>query len=84
MPASIFIELTDEERKEFHRQCRSGKTAVRVKERLSIMLLADEGLTNTEIAEHVPLSVLRPLEIGFLTLICVALDMRWRRNKSHC
>ena len=25
-------------------------------ERLSIMLLADEGLTNTEIAEHVPLS----------------------------
>ena len=56
MPASILIELTDEERKEFHRQCRSGKTAVRVKERLSIMLLADEGLTNTEIAEHVPLS----------------------------
>ena len=56
MPASIFIELTDEERKEFHRRCRSGKTAVRVKERLSIMLLADEGLTNTEIAEHVPLS----------------------------
>lgn len=56
MPASILIELTDEERKEFHRRCRSGKTAVRVKERLSIMLLADEGLTNTEIAEHVPLS----------------------------
>jgi len=56
VPASILIELTDEERKEFHRQCRSGKTAVRVKERLSIMLLADEGLTNTEIAEHVPLS----------------------------
>ena len=56
MPASIFIELTDKERKEFHRRCRSGKTAVRVKERLSIVLLADEGLTNTEIAEHVPLS----------------------------
>jgi len=56
LPASIFIELTDKERKEFHRRCRSGKTAVRVKERLSIVLLADEGLTNTEIAEHVPLS----------------------------
>lgn len=56
MPASIIIELTDKERKEFHRRCRSGKTAVRVKERLSIILLADEGLTNTEIAEHVPLS----------------------------
>lgn len=56
MPASILIALTDEERKEFHRRCRSGKTAVSIKERLSIVLLADEGLTNTEIAEHVPLS----------------------------
>ena len=56
MPASILMELTDEERKEFHRRCRSGKIAVRVKERLSIMLLADEGSTNTEIAENVPLS----------------------------
>lgn len=32
------------------------KIAVRVKERPSIMLLADEGLTNAEIAEYVPLS----------------------------
>ena len=56
MPASVIIELTDEERRECHRRCRSGKTAVRVKERLSIILLADEGLSNTEVAEHVPLS----------------------------
>lgn len=56
MPAPILIELTEVERKEFHRLCRSGKTSVRMKERLSIALLADEGLTNTEIAEHVPLS----------------------------
>lgn len=55
MPAPILVELTDEQREEFHRRCRSGKTTVRVKERLSIILLADEGLTNTEIAEHVPL-----------------------------
>ena len=56
MPASIIIELTDEDRREFHRRCRSGKTAARVKERLSVVLLADEGLSNTEVAEHVPLS----------------------------
>ncbi|ASJ73489.1 IS630 family transposase [Granulosicoccus antarcticus] len=56
MPAPIFIEITEVEREEFHRLCRSGKTPVRLKERLSIVLLADEGLTNTEIAEHVPLS----------------------------
>lgn len=29
---------------------------MRMKERLSIVLLADEGLTNTEIASHIPLS----------------------------
>ena len=50
------MQLTDEEREEFHQRFRSGKTAVRVKERLSIMLLADVRLTNTEISEHVPLS----------------------------
>lgn len=55
MPAPTLIELTDEQREEFHRRCRSGKTSVRVRERLSIILLADEGLTNSEIAEHLPL-----------------------------
>lgn len=56
MPASIVIELTDQEREEYRRRCSSRKTSVRMRERLSIVLLADEGLTNTEIAEHIPLS----------------------------
>lgn len=56
MPASLLVELSDDERKDFRRRCRSGKTAARVKERLSIILLADEGLTNQEIAEHMPVS----------------------------
>lgn len=56
MPAPTLIELTEEERNEFHRLCRSGKTPVRLKERLSVVLLADEGLTNTEIAELVPMN----------------------------
>ena len=56
MPTSIPIELTDEQRKEYHRLCRSGKTSIRLKQRLSIVLLADEGLTNTEISQHVDLS----------------------------
>lgn len=56
MPAPLLIELSDEERKEFHRLCRSGKTESRLKERLSIVLLADEGLTNGEIAQQLPIS----------------------------
>jgi len=56
MPAPTIIELTEQERQEFHRLCRSGKTPVRLKERLSIVLLADEGLTNVEIAQFVPMN----------------------------
>ena len=56
MPASTVIELANEERSEFHRMCRSGKTSVRLKQRLSIVLLADEGLSNLEIAKLIPLS----------------------------
>jgi transposase len=56
MPASTIIELTEQERNEFQRLCRSGKTSVRIKERLSVVLLADEGLTNTEIAELAPMN----------------------------
>lgn len=56
MPAPTPIELTDQERHEFHRLCRSGKTPVRIKERLSIVLLADEGLNNSEIAAQLPLN----------------------------
>ena len=56
MTLPVLIDLTDEERIEFHRLCRSGKTEARLKERLSIILLADEGLTNGEIAEAMPVS----------------------------
>lgn len=55
MSAAI-INLSDDERTEFHRRCRSGKTPVRIKERLSIVLLADEGLSNVEISNHMPVS----------------------------
>ena len=41
MPAAVLIELTDKDRKEFHRRCRSGTIPVRNKKRLSIFLLAD-------------------------------------------
>lgn len=57
MPAPISIALTNEERIEFYRCCRSGKTPARLKERLSIVLLADEGLSNVEISERLPFSV---------------------------
>lgn len=57
MPAPISIALTNEERTEFQRCCRSGKTPTRLKERLSIVLLADEGLSNVEISERLPFSV---------------------------
>jgi len=56
MPAPTVIELSDIQRCEFQRLCRSGKTTVRLKQRLSIVLLADEGLTNSEIAAHVAMS----------------------------
>lgn len=56
MPAPVVIALTDEEREEFRRRCRSGKTPARLKERLSIVLFADEGLSNNQIAECLPFS----------------------------
>lgn len=61
MPAPTVIELSDAQRREYRRLSRSGKTTVRLKQRLSIVLLADEGLTNSEIAAHVPLN---PMTIG--------------------
>lgn len=56
MPAPVLISLSEDERMEFHRRCRSGKTPARIKERLSIVLLADEGLSNGEISKCVPVS----------------------------
>ncbi|WP_444917102.1 hypothetical protein [Microbulbifer sp. JMSA003] len=56
MSAPVTIALTDEERKEFQRLCRSGKTPAGIKERLSIVLLGDEDLSNREITERLPFS----------------------------
>lgn len=56
MGAPIPIVLSRNERTEYERLCRSGKTSVRLKERLSIVLLADEGLTNGEISERLTIS----------------------------
>lgn len=36
--------------------CRSDKTPIRLKQRLSLVLLADEGLTNMKIANRVPVN----------------------------
>ncbi len=54
MPAPVVITLRAKELDEFTRRRRSGKTPVRIKERLSIVLLADEGLSNAEIAGLLP------------------------------
>lgn len=59
MPAPVVIALSEEERREFERRCRSGKTPARLKERLSIVLLADQGLTNSEISERLPFSLIK-------------------------
>lgn len=40
---------------DFQRLCRSGKTTVGLKQQPSIVLIAGEGLTNGEVAAHVPL-----------------------------
>ena len=56
MGAPAAIVLSPEERKEYERLCRSGMTAVRLKERLAIILLADEGLNNGEISRRLPVS----------------------------
>lgn len=56
MGAPVVIGLTDQERDQYERMCRSGKTPARLQERLSIILLADAGLTNGEIAKMLPVS----------------------------
>jgi transposase len=56
MGAPIPIVLSQKDRTEYARLCRSGKTSVRLKERLSIVLLADKGLTNGEISERLSIS----------------------------
>lgn len=56
MGAPIPIVLQAEEREEYQRVCRSGKTSVRVKDRLAIVLLAADGLNNGEIAQQLSIS----------------------------
>jgi transposase len=48
--------LSEDEREEYQRITRSGSTSIRLRERLCIVLLADEGLSNQEIAQHMPVS----------------------------
>jgi len=43
-------------RTDFYRLRRSGTTPARMKKRLSIVLFADEGLTNGEIAQQMAIS----------------------------
>ncbi len=56
MGAPVSIILQPDQRREYERLCRSGKTSVRLKERLSIVLLAADGLNNGEIADQFPVS----------------------------
>ena len=56
MGASVSIVLQRNERKKYKQLCCSGKTTVRLKERLTIVLLADDGLNKGEIAEHMSIS----------------------------
>ena len=53
MGAPVSIVLQRNERKKYEQLSRSGKTPVRLKERLT---LADDGLNNNEIAEHMSIS----------------------------
>ncbi len=56
MPAPTLIVLTSEEQSKYEAMCHSGTTPVRIKERLSIVLLANEGWTNAEIGESMSIS----------------------------
>lgn len=51
------VDLTAEERDELQRLLRSGKTAARKLTRARILLKADDGLTDDEIAEEIGTSV---------------------------
>ena len=51
MGAPVSIVLQRNERQKYEPLCRSVKTPVRLKERLTIVLPADDGLNNAEIAE---------------------------------
>jgi len=50
--------MIEEECEEIHRRCCWGKNTEGVKDRLSSVLLADEGLVNPKTSEHLPLTTL--------------------------
>ena len=56
MGAPVPIVLSPKDRKRYEQLSRSGKTPVRLQERLRMVLLADAGLTNGEIAERLSVS----------------------------
>ena len=56
MGAPVSIVLSHKDRKRYEQLSRSGKTPVRLQERLRMVLLADAGLTNGEIAERLSVS----------------------------
>jgi len=56
MGAPVAIDLPATEQQEYERLCRSGKTPVRLRERLTIVLLANDGMNNGEIAQQLSIS----------------------------
>ena len=56
MRIAAAIELSDKECQKLHKMRHSGKTAVRLVERLDIVLLASEGKNNQEIAQQLGFS----------------------------
>ena len=54
MPSAVEIRLTTSERTELENICHSTDTAEQIRERLKIILLADDGLTNEEISRRLP------------------------------
>lgn len=56
MGAPVSIVLSKADRSKYERMARSGKTPARLQERLNIILLADSGLNNGEIAERMSIS----------------------------
>jgi len=59
MGAPVPIVLSREEKRKYEQMTRSGKTSVRLKERLTIILLANDGLNNGEISERMSISSLK-------------------------
>lgn len=56
MRIAAAIELDDKDHRKLHKMRHSGKTAVRLVERLDIVLLASEGKNNQEIAQQLGFS----------------------------